>query len=155
MPIHRAISVHNQLVQATSNAAADLRTNRTGVQPLKVPGLPPVDVSAPGKDQMGHTFFDVMTPAIWLLERGTNELKNHQLQVAAAATGGIHYRAFHDSTLRGALEKIGGELHAQYIISYQTNAAHIPGFHSIRVKVSRPNVAVRTRPGYYVAAPAN
>jgi hypothetical protein len=58
-------------------------------------------------------------------------MKNHQLQVAAAAKGGIHYRAFHDSTLRSALEKIGGELHAQYIISYQTNAAHIPGFHSI------------------------
>jgi hypothetical protein len=96
-----------------------------------------------------------MTPAIWLLERGTNEMKNHQLQVAAAATGGIHYRAFHDSTLRSALEKIGGELHAQYIISYQTNAAHIPGFHSISVKVSRPNVVVRARPGYFVAAQTN
>jgi hypothetical protein len=44
----------------------------------------------------------------------------------------------HDSTLRSALEKIGGELHAQYIISYQTNAAHIPGFHSISVQVSHP-----------------
>jgi VWFA-related protein len=138
-----------------SSTAADLRANRTGVQPLKVPGLPPADVSAPPKDHLGHTFFDVTTPAIWLLERGTNEVKNHQLQVAAAATGGIHYRAFHDSTFRSALEKIGGELHAQYIISYQTNAAHIPRFHSISVKVSRSNVVVRTRPGYYVAAPSN
>ena len=61
-----------------------------------------------------------------------------------------------DETLvRDALDKIGGELHAQYIIGYRPNAERPPGFHSITVTVSRPNVSVRTRPGYYVAAPAN
>jgi VWFA-related protein len=148
---HANISIY---AVGPSSAAADLRANSTGADPLKFPGIPPIAVRAPGKDSMGHTFFDWLTPAMWLLERGTNEVKNHQLQVAATATGGIHYNAIRDSTFRGALDKIGSELHAQYIISYQSNTAHAPGFHGISVNVSRPNVFVRTRPGYYVATPA-
>ena len=94
-------------------------------------------------------------PAIFLLEQGTNRVKNHELEVAAAATGGIHYSAVRAATLRDALDKIGGELHAQYIIGYRPNSERGPGFHSITVTVSRPNVSVRTRPGYYVASPAD
>ena len=94
-------------------------------------------------------------PAIFLLQQGRNRAKNHELEVAAAATGGIHYSAVRAATLRDALDKIGGELHAQYIIGYQPNSERAPGFHSIRVTVSRPNVFIRTRPGYYLASPAN
>jgi VWFA-related protein len=147
---HANISIY---AVGPSSAAADLRGSN-GPTPLKVPGLPPIAAGAPS-DLGGHASFDWMTPAIWLLERGTNEIKNHQLQVAAAATGGIHYRAIRDSTIRSALDKIGGELHAQYIISYKPSAPHDAGFHSINVTVSRPNVSVRTRPGYYLAAPTN
>ena len=94
-------------------------------------------------------------PAIFLLQQGKNKAKNHELEVAAAATGGIHYSVVRAATLRDALDKIGGELHAQYIIGYQPNSERAPGFHSIRVTVSRPNVFIRTRPGYYLASPAN
>jgi VWFA-related protein len=94
-------------------------------------------------------------PAIFLLQEGKNKIKNHDLEVATAATGGIHYRAIHASTIDGALDKIGGELHAQYIISYRPNAERPPGFHSVTVTVSRPDATVRTRPGYYVAPPAS
>ena len=94
-------------------------------------------------------------PAIFLLQQGINKVKNHELEVAAAATGGIHYSAARAATLRSALDEIGGELHAQYIIGYRPNGERAPGFHSIKVTVSRPNVSVRTRPGYYVAPPAN
>jgi hypothetical protein len=104
---------------------------------------------------MGRPIYDWMTPAMWLLERGTNSIKNHQLEVAAAATGGIHYSAFRDSTLRDALDKIGGELHAQYILSYRQNGVRGLGFHTIKVTVSRPDLSVRTRPGYYLAPTAN
>lgn len=90
-------------------------------------------------------------PAIFLLQQGINRGKNHDLEVAAAATGGIHYSAVRSATLRDALDKIGGELHAQYIIGYQPSSERMPGFHSIKVTVSRPNVFIRTRPGYYVA----
>lgn len=94
-------------------------------------------------------------PAIFLLQQGMNRGKGHDLEVAAAATGGIHYSAVKAGTLRDALDKIGGELHAQYIIGYLPNSERAPGFHTIRVTVSRPDVSIRTRPGYYVAAPAN
>jgi VWFA-related protein len=93
-------------------------------------------------------------PAIFLLQQGRNRSKKHDLEVAAAATGGVHYGAVRSNTLREALDDIGGELHAQYIISYKPNGERAPGFHSIRVAVSRSDVSVRTRPGYYVAAPA-
>ncbi len=93
-------------------------------------------------------------PAIFLLQQGRNRSKKHDLEVAAAATGGAHYGAVRAETLREALDNIGGELHAQYIISYRPNAERAPGFHAIKVTVSRPDVSVRTRPGYYVAPPA-
>ena len=93
-------------------------------------------------------------PAIFLLQQGRNRSKRHDLEVAAAATGGVHFGAVRAETLREALDDIGGELHAQYIISYKPNGERAPGFHSIRVAISRDDVSVRTRPGYYVAAPA-
>jgi VWFA-related protein len=93
-------------------------------------------------------------PAIFLLQQGRNRNKKHDLEVAAAATGGASYSAVRAETLREALDDIGGELHAQYIISYRPNAERAPGFHSINVTISRSDVSVRTRPGYYVAQPA-
>jgi VWFA-related protein len=93
-------------------------------------------------------------PAIFLLQQGRNRSKNHDLEVAAAATGGAHYGAVRAETLREALDEIGGELHAQYIIGYRPNSERAPGFHAIKVAVSRPGVSVRTRPGYYVAPAA-
>jgi Ca-activated chloride channel homolog len=94
-------------------------------------------------------------PAIWLLQQGINKAKNHELEVAAAATGGIHYSAVHAARARRALDLIGAELHAQYIIGYRPNSERGPGFHAITVTVSRPNVTIRARPGYYVASPAD
>jgi VWFA-related protein len=93
-------------------------------------------------------------PAIFLLQQGRNRDKRHALEIAATATGGAHYGAVRAGTLRAAMDDIGGELHAQYIIGYRPNAERAPGFHSIKVTVSRPSVVVRTRPGYYVAPAA-
>lgn len=135
-----------------SSIAADLRANNKEAAPLKMGKLPPI-TTKPCIDKAGHQCFDLVTPAMWLLELGTNEIKNHQLEVAAASTGGIHYGAFRDSTLRDALDKIGGELHAQYVISYKPNGEREAGLHTIKVTVSRPGLNVRTRPGYYVAPP--
>lgn len=76
---------------------------------------------------MHRPYWDYMTVAVWLVTRGTNEIKNHQLAVAAAATGGVHYRALRDRTVRTALDQIGSELHAQYIIGYRPNSQPWPG----------------------------
>ena len=111
--------------------------------------------SSVGRDLLTDAAGLWAAPAIFLLQEGKNKIKNHDLEVATAATGGIHYRAIHASTVEGAVDKIGGELHAQYIISYRPNAERTPGFHSVTVTVSRPDILVRTRPGYYVAPPVS
>jgi VWFA-related protein len=134
-----------------SSTAADLRYGANGTSTVPLPkSLPPTHTEAPARDPMGRPHFDVLTPAIWLLTRGTNEIKNHQLEVAVASTGGVHYRALSDRTIQSAIDKIGGEIHAQYILSYTPRAEGSPGFHKIDVTVSRPNTFVRTRPGYFI-----
>ena len=115
----------------------------------------PGALQTPENERAPGGSFDPVPVAIWLITRGTNEIKNHQLTIAAAATGGVHYRALRDSTIRTALDQIGSELHAQYIVGYQPAPDRKPGFHEIKVTVARPNVTVRTRLGYFVAAPGD
>jgi len=94
-------------------------------------------------------------PAIFLLQEGKNKVKNHDLEVATAATGGVHYDGIRTATLQSAVDAIGAELHLQYVIGYRINWERGPGFHAITVTVSKPHVSIRNRPGYYVPAPGN
>lgn len=145
-------------VLGVSSVAADLRGNKLSVHPLKIRGLPPItaapcNAQVPGYGATGC--LDLATPALWLLERGTNEIKHHQLAVAATATGGAEFGGFRESALQSALDRIGSELHAQYVLSYKPNAGSAPGFHRIRVTVSRADVSVRARPGYFLTQSVN
>jgi VWFA-related protein len=134
-----------------SSTSADLRYGTNGSSRVPLPGsLPPTSTKAPPRGSMGESYFDLLTPAIWLLTRGTNGIKNHQLEVAVASTGGVHYRALRDRSIQSALDKIGGEIHAQYILSYTPIVEGPPGFHKINVNVVRPKAIVRTRPGYFI-----
>lgn len=145
-----------------SSSSADLRFGDQGLNsgdklpPIELPKpLPSISSHGPGEDKIHRPYWDYMTVAIWLVTRGTNEIKNHQLAVAAAATGGVHYRALRDRAVHTALDQIGSELHAQYIVSYSPSPERTAGFHEIKVTVGRPNVTVRTRLGYFVAAPGD
>ena len=146
--VMREAQLQNVVIYAIgpSSTSGDLRYGKNespGQRPpptLKLPKLPPIAGVSP---------YTAM--AIWLLTRGTNEISNHQLEVAAASTGGVHYRAIRDETIRTALDRIGGELHAQYVLSYAPSVDPPAGFNEIKVTVSRPDVAIRARPGYYVS----
>jgi VWFA-related protein len=145
-----------------SSTSADLRFGDQGLNsgdklpPIELPKpLPPISSHGPGEDKMHRPYWDYVTVALWLVTRGTNEIKNHQLAVAAAATGGVHYRALKDRAVHTALDQIGSELHAQYIVSYAPLDERRDGFHEIRVTVTRPNVTVRTQLGYFVVAPGD
>jgi VWFA-related protein len=134
-----------------SSTAADLRYGTNGSTKVPLPrSLPPTSTQQPPRNFLGEVPFDLLTPAIWLLTRSTDEIKNHQLEVAVASTGGVHYRASRDRNIQLALDKIGGEIHAQYILSYTPSAEGPPGFHKINVIVARHNSTVRVRPGYFV-----
>jgi len=77
---------------------------------------------------------------------------DHPLEVATAATGGMYQSTFRNSTIEKALAAIGGDLNAQYTLSYNPTKSDQPGYHQIRIVVKRSGVKVRTRPGYYLEA---
>jgi len=46
---------------------------------------------------------------------------------------------------------MGGELQAQYTLSYIPSDSNVNGYHQIQVTIDRPELKVRARPGYYLA----
>jgi len=94
---------------------------------------------------------DLLALAIWLVKTGKNALTPNSLAVASKATGGLHMNPVRDRSIEKGMDAIGGELHAQYTISYQPSGEDPEGYHEINVLVDRPNVTVRARPGYYIA----
>ncbi len=77
------------------------------------------------------------------------------LDVFTRFTGGKQYSFVSERSLENAVQAIGEELHSQYLLSYVPSDLTEGGFHEIRVEVNRPNLEVRTRPGYWVAARPN
>jgi Ca-activated chloride channel homolog len=98
---------------------------------------------------------DLLALAVFLVKTGKNALTANSLAVASQATGGLHVATMRDRSIEKAIDDIGGELHAQYTIGYRPVGEDPEGYHEIKVVVNRPNVSVRTRPGYYVAPPAS
>ena len=72
-------------------------------------------------------------------------------EVFSRYTGGKEYSFLSQGALERAVLDIGEELHAQYLLSYNPNNKLEGGFHEIRVEVDRPDLKVRTRPGYWMA----
>jgi VWFA-related protein len=74
------------------------------------------------------------------------------LDVFTRFTGGREYSFVGEKSLEKAISGISDELHSQYLLSYAPGNQTEGGFHEIKVIVNRPNLEVRTRPGYWVAA---
>ena len=96
---------------------------------------------------------DLLALAVWLVKTGKNALTTNSLAVASKATGGLHMNPVRDRSIEKGMDAIGGELHAQYTISYRPSGEDPEGYHEIKVEVDRKNVTVRARPGYYIAPP--
>lgn len=67
-------------------------------------------------------------------------------------TGGKEYSFITEKSLERAVEGISQEIHSQYLLSYTPNNQAEGGFHDIKVTVNRPQLEIRTRPGYWVAS---
>jgi VWFA-related protein len=74
------------------------------------------------------------------------------LDVFTRYTGGKEYSFVSQKDLEKVTTALGEELHSQYLLSYTPSNQDEGGFHDIRVTVNRPNLEVRTRPGYWIAA---
>jgi VWFA-related protein len=117
------------------------------------PGTPP---PTPTSEENRYGNIDLMAAAVWVVQNIHNQVKDHALEVAAAATGGAHLATFKDRSIEKAIDEIGGELHSQYTLSYTPSDADATGYHEIKVSVLRKdakNLKIRARPGYYLAPP--
>jgi VWFA-related protein len=145
-----------------STTAALFRSKPDQTPPTQIgpPGTFPVPVpngmpQTPEIERQMQQNVDLVALAEWLVKTGMNALGPNSLAVASKATGGLHLNTMRDRSIEKAIDEIGGELHAQYTLGYRPAGDGIAvGYHDIKVEVDRPEVSVRTRPGYYVP-PAN
>jgi VWFA-related protein len=144
-----------------STTSAELRTEPKQVAPqLSPPGTfprPPLPGTpqTPTTEAQRDANIDILAAAIWAIQHIHNAVTAPPLEVAATATGGAHISTFKDRSIETALDQIGGELHAQYSLSYTPAGTEPTGYHEIKVEVARPGLKVRARPGYYLSPPAS
>lgn len=69
-------------------------------------------------------------------------------EVLATRTGGAEFPFTRLKGLEAAIQKLGDELHSQYLLSF-VPSDRTAGLHTIEVRVARPGAHVRTRPSYW------
>ena len=120
---------------------------------------PPGTVETPTTEmqqqQAGAPLAAAVALAVWVVQHAKDKVTSRQLEIASAATGGVHASAWKQQTLEKVIDEIGGELHAQYTISYAPTGTDGEGYHEIAVELNRKDLSVRARPGYYVAGPGS
>ena len=143
-----------------STTAADLKSQPRPAQTTKgtppgIFGMPPVPGTAQTpttEQQQRGGSIDLMALAEWAVLHATAVVKDHPLEVATVATGGMYQSTFKDRSIEKAVDSIGAELNAQYTLSYHPVGSGAAGYHKLQVTVDRPEDTVRTRPGYYLEA---
>ena len=73
------------------------------------------------------------------------------LDVYTRYTGGREFSFKTQKALEHDIAGLGEELHSQYMLTYRPNTENEAGFHQIIVTVLKPDLAVRTRNGYWLA----
>ena len=78
--------------------------------------------------------------------------KVNTTQVLTEQTGGTTFSFTRQKGLEDAIEKLGAELHTQYLLGFTPESTE-PGYHPIEVRVTgHGDLRIRSRPGYWVAA---
>ena len=147
-----------------SSMKADLKRKpeSSGPSPVTPEGTygippPPGTVQTPSTgDTSQPQGVNVLALAVWAVSHAKDQVTAHQLEIAAAATGGLHVSTWKNRTLERVIDEMGGELHAQYTLTYTPSGTNTDGYHEISVTVSKEKergLKVRSRPGYYLGAP--
>jgi VWFA-related protein len=147
-----------------STTAAEMRgPQKSGAPPSATPpgvfGQAPIPGTpqTPTIEEQRNGNIDLMALAAWIVQHAEATVKQRPLEVATAATGGLYQSTVKDASIEKAIDEIGGELHAQYTLSYRPAGTNTMGYHEIRVQVvdaNTRNLTVRSRPGYYLSSPA-
>ncbi len=120
----------------------------TASQPMPGPGPETPHMAAQLRGDESMTFVPIITEIFTQVKA---IFVPNQAEVFTKYTGGREYSFASLSGLESALSRLGEELHSQYIITYSPNTMEQGGYHTIQVRVNRPNLVVRNRPGYWMA----
>lgn len=145
-----------------STAKAMARTEEANLPPSATPpgtfSLPPM----PGTPQTPDTdairsgeYINLTHLAELVVKNVDYAVRGQPLEIATTATGGLFQSVSKDSQMASAIDEISGELHAQYMISYRPMGVGSSDYHQIKVEVvGKRGLKARSRPGYYLEAPA-
>jgi len=143
---------------------AEPRDTTPQVTPPGTFGTPPMPgtVQTPETEAARLGSGDLGQAIIWAVKHTKDKVKGNPLELAAAGTGGAHLATFKDRSIEKAIDQIGGELHAQYSVSYAPTGTNADGYHEIKVALAKSATKgvknskdwkIRNRPGYYVGPP--
>ena len=103
----------------------------------------------PSRDGVGAGGDEASDASIAAMLDRLYRLADDYLEEMARTTGGRLVRADNPSMLPRAFQQIAEELRTQYSLGYYpTNTARDGKYRKIRVRTTRKDVALRTRPGY-------
>lgn len=125
-----------------------------GARPVP-PGAPRTPNTTDALSGWGSSAGNVVPLLVELFKQVKGVFFANPLEVFTQYTGGREFSFINQRTLEDVVGKLGEELHSQYLLSYRPNTREQGGWHDIRVVVARPNLTVRTRPGYWMAARPN
>jgi len=117
--------------------------------PVGMAATPNTVVNATGMEGQHAEFLPLM---IELFRDAKAIFKDNPVEAFTKATGGTEYGFHSQRTLEEAVQRLGEQLHSNYMISYTPNNRTEFGFHKIEVDVpDRRDVRrVQTRPGYWI-----
>lgn len=118
--------------------------------PAGAPITPTSIAQMTGQPGYGADFVPMLTEIF----RGVKAIfVDNPVEVYTKYTGGKEYPFVTQRDLERAVGAVGRELHNQYLITYSPSTKLEGGYHRIDVRLaSRPDLTVRSRPGYWLAA---
>ena len=128
-----------------------------GARPLP-PGVPPTPENVRSSYSGASNSVSFIPVFIEIFKQVKGIFIPNPMEVFSKYTGGREYPFITQKDLESAIQKIGEELHSQYILGYKPNNKMEAGWHEIKVEVvdrtgrARRDVKILTRPGYWLAA---
>jgi hypothetical protein len=78
--------------------------------------------------------------------------KDNPVELFTKGTGGSEFSFYRQRGLEESIQRIGEQLHSQYLVTYNPNNKEEGGFHEITAEViGHPEYKIQTRPGYWLA----
>jgi len=143
----------NHFANAMRTKAPDPRPDPIPAEAQHMPaGLPPTPDNARQLSGSGWNSVEFVPVFSEIFRASKSIFVKNPVEVYTKFTGGDERAFINQRDLESAMSSIGDELHSQYLISYVPSNKEEGGFHEIVVTVDRPDVKVRTRPGYWVAS---